>query len=111
MKPTDEKGTPMNLCCLTLIFPRALEETLVDFMLNNPYAQQGFTSSMIDGHGHDAALVSMNEKVRGRAKKVRTDIILAEDKAEELLAQMQKDFPHIRLVYWLSPVSRFGRFS
>jgi hypothetical protein len=101
----------MNLCCLTLIFQNAIEEEITDFMLVHETAKKGFHTSRIDGHSHDALLATMKEKVRGRAQGTRMDIVLGEEEAEALLADMKAAFPNIRLTFWISPVNAFGRLS
>ncbi len=99
----------MNLCCLTLVFQNAIEEEIADFMLSHEIAKKGFHTSRIDGHSHDAELSTMREKVRGRAQMTRMDIVLGEGEADSLLSDLHFAFPRIRLTYWMSPVSKFGR--
>lgn len=99
----------MNLCCLTLIFQKDVEDEITDFMLAHESAGKGFHTSTIEGHGHDARLATLKEKVRGRSGKIRMDIVMAEDAAERLLSDLGTAFPNLRLTFWTSPVIRFGR--
>ncbi len=97
----------MNLCCLTLIFQKDVEEEIIDFMLE--HSKQGFHTSSIEGHGHDAELATLKEKVRGRAGKTRMDIVMEEHEANTLLADIKDALPGIHLAFWTSPVNTFGR--
>jgi hypothetical protein len=97
----------VNLCCLTLIFQKDVEEDIIDFMLE--HLKQGFHTSSIEGHGHDAELATLKEQVRGRAGKTRMDIVMEESDADTLLADIRNAFPGIRIAFWTSPVNAFGR--
>lgn len=99
----------MNPCCLTLIFQNAVEEEIIDFMLANKTAKNGFHTFRIEGHGHDARLATMKEQVRGRAHKSRMDILLGEEEAQSLLSEIKSAFPDMKLAFWVSPISTFGR--
>lgn len=99
----------MSLCCLSLIFQNAVEEEITDFMLARETAKIGFHSYPIDGHGHDMKLATSKEKVRGRARKTRMDIVLEKEAAETLLNEIGAAFPDLHLTFWTSPIERFGR--
>jgi nitrogen regulatory protein PII len=98
-------------CCLTIIFPRALEENLVDHLLAHPELATGFTTSNVEGHGAGAAFHSEREKVRGRSHRVQMQIVMSREDAEALVAHLKADLPNREVAYWMSPVLEFGRFA
>jgi len=97
-------------CSLTILFPRALEEQIVDFMLTHDRMTAGFVSTPINGHGANAIYASAGEKVRGTARQMMLTAILSEDDATTLLADLKSELPQANIVYWLTPLIAFGSF-
>jgi hypothetical protein len=98
-------------CCLTIVFPRALEEDLVDHLLTHPEMASGFTTSHVQGHGAGAAFHSVSEQVRGRTNRVQMQIVLNRADALALIAHLKQALPNREVAYWISPVLEFGRFA
>jgi hypothetical protein len=91
---------------LILMTSPALEEDMVDFLLDHPHVE-GFTSLAAYGHGHTAAM-SVTEQVAGRRKRVQFQIIMdvgaADSLTQELTGRVGQD-----VVFWQVPVSGLGR--
>lgn len=102
----------MNLpdCCLTLIVPKALEENLVDLLLEHEALASGFIASEIEGHGRNVTYQSGAEKVRGRARRVKLQIIMHHTDAQTLLRDIKQALPRANIVYYMTPVTEFGSF-
>jgi len=103
MKPAD--------CCLTLVFPKALEENVVELVLERADLAGGFTTVEVEGHGDGAALRSIAERVRGRAHRVKMQIVLNREDAGTLLGELKGALPSTEIAYWIMPIGEFGRFA
>ncbi len=98
-------------CCLTLVFPKALEENLVDLLLEHEALAGDFTTSAVEGHGSNLDYQNIAERVRGRARRVQMNILLQHAVAQTLIDDLRNALPHSDIVYWITPVSEFGRFA
>ncbi|MDO9190838.1 MAG: DUF3240 family protein [Sulfurimicrobium sp.] len=98
-------------CCLTIIFPRALEENLVDHLLTHPELATGFTTSPVEEHGEGAAFHSVREQVRGRAHRSQMQIVMSRDDAATLISHLKAELPNREVAYWITPVMEFGRLA
>jgi hypothetical protein len=103
MKPAD--------CCLTLVFPKALEENMVELVLERAHLTGGFTTVEVEGHGDGAILRSIAERVRGRARRVKMQIVLNREDAGILLGELKGALPSVEIAYWITPIGEFGRFA
>jgi hypothetical protein len=103
MKPHD--------CCLTLSFPSALEESIVEFLLEHPEWVEGFCTMHIEGHGAIAKARETAELVRGRSGRRYAQIVLNREDAQALVAHLRAALPSAGVAYWLTPVIEFGRFA
>ena len=56
-------------CKLTLVYPLTAEDRIVELMLETTPPIGGFTTMRAEGHGHDFAEASVNERVRGRVRR------------------------------------------
>lgn len=84
----------------------ALEEDMVDFLLEHP-AVEGFTSIAAYGHG-SAIAMSVTEQVAGRRKRVQFEVILEEHEVDSVTSQLADQVGQ-DIVYWQVPVSGLGR--
>ncbi|MEO6696977.1 MAG: DUF3240 family protein [Gammaproteobacteria bacterium] len=102
----------MNLsdCCLTLVVPKALEENLLDLLLENDALASGFMTSAVELHGRTVAYQSTTEQVRGRAQKVKVQIIMQHADAQTLLQSIKQALPRTNIVYYITPLAEFGSF-
>lgn len=95
---------------LTLILPVALEEAVLDTLLEHPEWVSSFTSMEVSGHGQSQKMTTAAEVVRGRARRVRMDTLMQRDDAAQLLELLKTNWPHPEVVYWMVDVQAFGRF-
>ncbi len=97
-------------CLLTLVFPRGLEEQIIDFMLVHEAQTSGFICGAVSGHGANAVYASAGEKVRGMAQQMRLTAVIREADATALLADLKTKLGQANIVYWLSPLIAYGSF-
>ncbi|MDO9372284.1 MAG: DUF3240 family protein [Gammaproteobacteria bacterium] len=112
-------------CCLTLIVPKALEENLLDVLLEHEtlsrsrhpasrdtgtsmYGAGGFTTSEVEGHGRNVTYQSSAEKVRGRAHRIEMKIIMQHADAQTLLQDIKQALPGSNIIYCITPVIESG---
>jgi len=98
-------------CSLTIVFPKALEEELIDHLLEHPEWVAGFTISQVEGKGTAVRLSGVVEEVRGRARRVQVQTVLDSGDARALIARLKELLPNPEVAYWVSPVLEFGRFA
>lgn len=96
---------------LTLVCPKPLEEQVTSLLLEHPEVVAGFSTNEGDGHGSGAPLYDPGEHVRGRARRVRVQMILPHAQVEQVLALMRSEFGAIGLYYWVVPVLMSGRIE
>jgi hypothetical protein len=98
----------MESCVLTLFAPPALEETLVDWLLENERIH-GFSSTEAYGHGENQAGMSLLEQVTGRQRRVQFLVQTDRETAEDLIRQMHERFAGAGMYYMLTPAIASGR--
>ncbi|HEY8354334.1 MAG TPA: DUF3240 family protein [Methylophilaceae bacterium] len=92
---------------LTLNAPPALEETLIDWLLEQPHVQ-GFTSMQVYGHGSMATAMSVGEQVLGRQKRLQFMVYGEMRGLQTMLRDLRRAYPEAGLHYALSPVVSAG---
>ena len=97
-------------CCLTLIVPKALEENLLDLLLEHETLAGGFITSEVEGHGRTITYQSTAEKVRGRAQQIKMQIIMYHPDAKILLQDIKQTLPRANILYYMTPVTEFESF-
>lgn len=95
---------------LTLIFPPALEETITEFLANQP-GSPAFTLLHGEGHGSDFARASTAERVRGRVQRCLLWLILERGQGTELLQQLKTHCGNPAIHWWSEPVINHGRLA
>ena len=95
-----------ELCLLVLIAPPALEESLVDFLLEQE-GFSGFSLHKIDGSPAHGAL-SHAEQVTGRKRQVMFQVHAGYADARKLVAQIRETFRGAGLHYWIAPLLEAG---
>lgn len=100
-----------NLQRLTLVFPPAVEERLLELLLEQEPPLPGFTVVAADGHGADFATASLREQVRGRVARRMLLMVLPAERIEQLVAVLRKDLPNPHVTWWVEPVLAFGRLA
>lgn len=97
----------MNECLLMIIVTPALEDSLVDWLLERDEIKE-FSSMHIHGHGGHHGQLSLAEQVSGRQRKVMFHVHLAEAHLRPLLEKLRLDFNGTGLHYWITPLVETG---
>ena len=97
--------------CLTLLLPKALEARILDKLLQHPEWVGPFTTYCVEGHGDNSGITSAREQVRGRAERMRTEILMDAGHVAELLQELRSELPSPEVEWWLSPVLDSGRLA
>jgi hypothetical protein len=98
----------MNECLLVIIATPAIEESLVDWLLERKEIS-GFSSTRIDGHGSRQSDLSLAEQVTGRQRKVMFHIHAECDEVRTLLDSLKQAFSGAGLHYWMMPLLEAGQ--
>jgi hypothetical protein len=94
---------------LNVVVPGALEEELLDRLLESRDLVRGFSSYPISGHGGRMATASVSERVRGRSDRVLFQIGMHRGDVELLLAHLRTVMPNPEVAWWVLPLLGFGR--
>ncbi len=98
-------------CCLSLVCHKALEDRLVDHLLEHPQWVDGFSVVQIEGHSLQQHLPSMLEQVRGRSQRIEIRCVMNLDDAQALLAYLKAEEANSEIAYWITPVIEYGRLA
>lgn len=98
----------MEICLLVIYAPLALEETLVDWLLEND-AVSGFSTTEAYGHGQRLSGMSLLEQVTGRQRRVQFNIEVPHGVATSLLQHLREKFSGTGLHYMLMPLLEAGQ--
>ena len=96
---------------LTLSLPSALEEEILDALMNQPDLARGFTVLKAQGMGLHVELASAMERVQGRAQRVVVQVAMEYEKVDALIAILQKTFNSPQITYWVVPLLEFGKLG
>lgn len=97
-----------GLALLTVIAPVAIEEVLVDWLLENA-PELGFCSGPVNGHSERHGQLSLSEQVAGRKRQIRFEVAASDIEVTQLLERLRQDFARADLAYWVMPLAAFGR--
>jgi len=98
-----------ELCKLTLVYPPAAEDTIVELLLSAEPPLKGFTTWSADGHGLDFGEASTAERVRGRIRRSVMVLVMPRARVAPLLETIRTEAAAPHLAYWVEPVEGFGR--
>ncbi len=101
----------MILTKLVLSCPRALADTVVEFLLESDWDSNGFTTVEAAAHGADFVNASLREKVRGSMDTMLVILILPASHVAPLLEEMRGRFRAPQMHYWTEPVHESGDFA
>lgn len=99
------------LCKLTIAFPPAAEDLIVNLVLTSDPPLRGFTTLSAEGHGEDFSTATIQENVKGRVRRSLMVLILPRRRATALLDEIREKAAIPRLVYWTEAVEDFGRLD
>lgn len=97
----------MEDCLLLLYTPPSLEESVVDWLLENAEAQ-GFSTAEVFGHGMRQTGMSLLEQVTGRQRRIQFQVQADRELAARLVADLGQRFAGAGLYYVILPVSDCG---
>lgn len=100
-----------SACKLTLVYPPASEDCIVELMLSAEPPLTGFTTSKAEGHGHDFAKASARERVRGRVTRGVLTVVIPRARLAMLLEDIRAKAAIANLAYWVEPIEAFGRLA
>jgi|GEM_PF-232180 len=100
-----------QVCKLTLVYPICAEDQVVETLLEQEPPLPGFSTFVVDGHGHDFSQASMAEQVRGRVKNGMMVAVMPRPRLLPLLDVIRAEIPIAGLAYWVEPVDGFCRLS
>jgi hypothetical protein len=98
------------ICKLTLVYPLAAEDQILDIVLGNERIVKGFTTWRAEGHGEAFDAASTHERVRGRIDRGILVTVVARSALSDLLEIMRATAVP-RLAFWVEPVDQFGHLA
>ncbi len=100
----------MSDILITLLTPRALEESVVNALLRaDGIAFLSSTPAAL--HGLPAETLTQSEQVLGHARATEVRLVVNDARISTLLSSLQKDFAGSGLRYWTTPVLDSGEFK
>jgi hypothetical protein len=100
----------MDVVLLTLVLPVALEDAVLELLLEHP-ATESFSSSPARGHGAHESRLSVSEQVAGWRREVRIEVLVAAEQEAALRESLGARLPTPEVRYWTLPVSAAGSFG
>lgn len=95
-------------CLLTIFAPPALEETLVDWLLEEERIR-GFSTSEMFGHGERESGMTLLEQVTGRQRRVQFLVQTDTETAADMVRHLREHYAGAGLHYLLTPMIESGR--
>jgi hypothetical protein len=93
---------------VTLVATPALQDALIDWLLDRPETVSGFTSLPASGHGSSAVSMSLSEQVAGYQRRTLFLIHMPADRASSFLEDLARAFRGSGLHWWTVPVVDTG---
>jgi hypothetical protein len=97
----------MDNCLLILYSPPALEETLVDWLLEQDQLS-GFSTTEAYGHGSRQDALSLREQVSGRQRRIQFTLHADHEIIAGLVEQLKTEFAGTNLHYMKMPLTASG---
>lgn len=92
---------------ITLTAPPAIEEALVDWLLQSA-THIGFSSYPVNGHSSREEGLSLAEQVAGRKRQIRFQMHIASTEVPAFLENLKNDFAGAGVHYWIVPLAEAG---
>jgi hypothetical protein len=92
---------------LILLAPPALEETLVDWLMQA--GGENFISIPVSAHLSDSSSFSLPEQVSGRKRQIRFEVMLTAEELPGFLDGLRRAFDGTGIHYWVSAVEDAGK--
>ncbi|MEQ1601068.1 MAG: DUF3240 family protein [Methylophilaceae bacterium] len=97
----------MDKCLLIIYSPPALEETLVDWLLEQDQLS-GFSTAEAYGHGSRQEGMSLQEQVSGRQKRIQFTLHAEQKVITGLIEQLKIEFAGTNLHFIQIPLTDCG---
>jgi hypothetical protein len=97
----------MEQVLITLVAPQALEGQLLEALLEQS-SIESFSSSPARGHGAQGPRMSVGEQVAGWRREVRVEVLVDQQRRQEVLQALRGCFRTRSIRYWVSPVLTEG---
>jgi len=107
----DGPPDPSALACLTLLLPRALEATVLDWLLARPETDLEFGVHEVAAHGPLVPLTDREELVRGCARRIEISLIASRERVLGLVPPLRDLLRGSQGGWWVTPVEGFGNFA
>ncbi len=95
------------LSLITLTAPPAIEEALVDWLLQSA-THAGFSSHAVNGHSSREEGLTLAEQVAGRKRQIRFQMHLASQEVPGFIEALKRDFAGAGVHYWISDLADVG---
>ncbi|MEQ8233339.1 MAG: DUF3240 family protein [Gammaproteobacteria bacterium] len=99
------------LARLTLIYPPALEATIIELLLEHEPELPGFTTIDCEGHGADFDVASVRERVRGRVARGMLVMVLPQVGVDGVITALAAHIRNPEVHWWVVPVSAYGQLA
>ena len=100
-----------DLCRLTIAMPEALEDEVLEALLQIQPPIEGFTTFDAEGHGQTFANARTRECVRGRIARKLLLLVLPRARVMPIIEQLRTAVRSGEAAWWIEPVEQFGRLS
>lgn len=100
----------MHKYCLSLVCPPAVQEKLLDVLLESDDTEV-FMSIHVHSHGAAHEGLSAQDQVMGRSQAMLIQVLLQEEPLETLIERVRKEFAGTGIRYWASPVAMEGEIK
>lgn len=97
-----------QIALLTLIASVAIEEVVVDWLLENA-PDIGFCSGPVNGHSASHDSLTLAEQVSGRKRQVRFELHGATSRMDAIVEKIRQDLSGATIHYWIAPLARAGK--
>ncbi len=102
----------MTPVTLILTAPRALEEKLVQLLLENEVAgAAGFSAREIVAYGRAMHFRTVAEQIGGRVRQIEVRMMLSADQAQRVVEQLKSGMPGQPVVWQIEQVTASGDLS
>ncbi len=97
----------MKLCLVTIIIPAAIEDVIVDWLLEQD-GFTGFSSMAVNGYGLGEENMSISEKVTGKTARIMFQMHMDIELSKIILKTLKSDFVTSDIHYVVTPLSEAG---
>jgi Protein of unknown function (DUF3240) len=100
-----------RLCRITIVIPTAIEDDIVESLLQIQPPIEGFTTIDAEGHGQSFDNARTHECVRGRVERKMLLMVLPRVRADAVIELLRRSIKCAEAAWWIESVEQFGRLS